>query len=57
MDESEPDPEYLKRVFEETQILRRPISGIVTGYHVLPYVLVGPDETRGQRAVEIRGTI
>ncbi len=57
MYESDADPEYLKRVFEETQILRRPISGIVTGYHVLPYVLVGPDETRGQRAVEIRGTI
>jgi hypothetical protein len=51
------DPEYLKRVFDDTQILRRPIAGIVTGYHVLPYVLVGPDVEQGQHAVEIRGKI
>lgn len=54
---SQPDPEYLKRVFEGTQVLRRPIAGIVSGYHVLPYVLIAPEESRGQRAVEIRGTI
>jgi hypothetical protein len=57
MFDPEPDPEYLKRVFEQTQILRRPIAGIVTGYHVLPYVLVAPDESQGQRSVEVRGTI
>jgi hypothetical protein len=51
------DPEYLKRVFEDTQILRKPITGIVTGYHVLPYILVGPDEEAHQRSIEIRGTI
>ncbi len=54
---SRPEPEYLKRVFEDTQILRKPIAGIVTGYHVLPYILVGPDEERSQRSVEIRGSI
>jgi hypothetical protein len=52
-----PEPEYLKRVFEDTQILRKPITGIVTGYHVLPYILVGPDEERSQQSVEIRGSI
>jgi hypothetical protein len=52
-----PEPEYLKRVFEDTQVLRKPITGIVTGYHVLPYILVGPDEEKDQRSVEIRGTI
>jgi hypothetical protein len=57
MFDPQPDPEYLKRVFEQTQILRRPIAGIVTGYHVLPYVLVAPDESRGQHSVEVRGTI
>jgi hypothetical protein len=57
MYEQQPDPEYLRQVFENTRILRRPISGIVTGYHVLPYVLVAPEETRGQHSVEIRGTI
>lgn len=54
---SNPEPEYLKRVFEDTQVLRKPITGIVTGYHVLPYILVAPDEERGQRSVEIRGRI
>ncbi|MFB3819817.1 MAG: hypothetical protein ACE147_19340, partial [Candidatus Methylomirabilales bacterium] len=57
MFDREPDAEYLRRVFEETRVLRRPIAGIVSGYHVLPYVLVGPEEARPQRAVEIRGRI
>ena len=52
-----PDPEQLRRIFEDTQVLRKPISGIVTGYHVLPYVLVAPDEEQGQHSVEIRGKI
>ena len=57
MHDSHSEPEYLKRVFEDTQILRKPISGIVSGYHVLPYILVAPDEERSQRSVEIRGSI
>ncbi len=52
-----PESEHLRRIFEDTQVLRKPIAGIVTGYHVLPYVLVGPDEEHGQRSVEIRGKI
>jgi hypothetical protein len=57
MHESGPEPEYLKRVFEDTQVLRKPITGILSGYHVLPYILVGPDEEHSQRSVEIRGSI
>ncbi len=49
--------EYLRRIFENTQVVRKPISGIVAGYHVLPYVLVAPDEEQAQHAVEIRGKI
>jgi hypothetical protein len=52
-----PESEHLRRIFQDTQVLRKPISGIVTGYHVLPYVLVGPDEDQAQHAVEIRGKI
>jgi hypothetical protein len=37
--------------------LRRPITGIVVGYHVLPYILVGPDIEMERGAVEIRGKI
>ncbi len=51
------DPELLKSIFEQTQVLRKPISGIIAGYHVLPYILVGPQEDRSQRSVEIRGKI
>jgi hypothetical protein len=57
MDGSKMDPEYLKRVYEDTQVLRKPITGIVAGYHVLPYVLVAPDAEQSQHAVEIRGKI
>jgi len=51
------DPEFLKSIFEQTQVLRKPLSGIIAGYHVLPYILVGPQEERNQRSVEIRGKI
>ena len=51
------DPEYLKHLFDTTEILRKPVSGIITGYHVLPYILVGPQEDRPARSVEIRGKI
>ncbi len=51
------EPEYIKSVFERTQILRKPISGIVAGYHILPYILVGPQEDQAHRSVEIRGKI
>lgn len=51
------DPEFLRHLFEATEILRKPVSGIITGYHVLPYILVGPQEDRPTRSVEIRGKI
>ena len=52
-----PDPAFLRHLFEHTEILRKPVTGIVTGYHVLPYVLVGPEEEKPGRSVEIRGKI
>jgi hypothetical protein len=55
---SEPsEPEFLKHLFDTTQILRKPLAGIIAGYHVLPYVLVGPQENRPAHSVEIRGKI
>jgi hypothetical protein len=51
------DSELFKSIFEQTQVLRKPISGIIAGYHVLPYILVGPQEEWSQRSVEIRGKI
>lgn len=57
MSESWSDAERLRSVFERTEVLRRPISGIIAGHHVLPYVLVGPEVERPGRALEVRGRI
>ncbi len=57
MAEERHDPEFLKHIFDTTQVLRKPMAGIIAGYHVLPYILVGPQEDRPARAVEIRGKI
>lgn len=51
------DPEFLRHVFEETRIVRKPMTGIITGYHVLPYILVGAEEEHPGRSVEVRGRI
>ena len=51
------DPEFLRHLFDETEILRKPVAGIIAGYHILPYILVGPQEDQPSRAVEIRGKI
>jgi hypothetical protein len=51
------DLERLRRVFEDTEVLRKPITGIIAGHHVLPYVLVGPDWDQAGRSVEVRGRI
>lgn len=51
------DPEFLGAVFAQTEIVRKPITGIITGYHVLPYILVAPEHERPAHAVEVRGRI
>jgi hypothetical protein len=51
------DPEFLKHLFDTTEILRKPVTGIIAGYHVLPYILVGPHEERAGASIEIRGKI
>ena len=51
------DPEFLKSIFDQTEVLRKPMTGIIAGYHVLPYILVGPQEQYASRSVEIRGKI
>ena len=51
------DEELLRHVFDQTEVLRKPLSGIIAGYHVLPYILVGPEHDRPNRSVEVRGRI
>lgn len=50
------NPKFQK-IFLTTRILRKPICGIVSGYHVLPYVLVAPNEENPAHSVEIQGKI
>lgn len=57
MDNAWHDEELLRHVFEQTQVLRKPMTGIITGYHVLPYILVGPEHDHPGRSVEVRGRI
>ena len=44
LDPNEADPEKLRWIYERTDIRRTPISGIVSGYHTLPFTLVGPND-------------
>jgi hypothetical protein len=57
MDDQWSDPEFLRAVFSETEIVRKPLTGIISGYHVLPYILVAPEHDQPARAVEVRGRI
>lgn len=47
----------VRQVYEQTEVLRKPISGIVSGYHELPYLLVAPDESDTARSIQVSGTI
>jgi hypothetical protein len=47
----------LQEVYFKTNILRKPISGIVSGYHDLPYILVAPNEESPSQTIEINGKI
>jgi len=57
MDGQWSDPEFLRSVFSETEIIRKPMTGIISGYHVLPYILVAPEHDRPAQSVEVRGRI
>ncbi len=49
--------EALREIFSKTSIVRKPISGIVSGYHELPYILVAPDDNNETATIEINGKI
>ena len=49
--------ETLREVYFKTDILRKPISGIVSGYHQLPYILIAPNDENPSQTIEINGKI
>jgi hypothetical protein len=54
------DPEtnrIISEVYHATDILRKPLSGIVSGYHRLPYILISPDDEDPSHSIQIKGRI
>lgn len=56
------DQERLKRIYAMTAVKRVPITGIVSGYHTLPFTLVGPndekeDAGKGAGSLKLTGKI
>ncbi|MBI5118328.1 hypothetical protein HZA56_17770 [Candidatus Poribacteria bacterium] len=51
------DSPLFREIFEETEILKKPTTGFVAGYHTLPYILLGRSTKTPENAVEIRGKI
>jgi hypothetical protein len=49
--------EYLREIYQSTRILRKPIAGIISGYHELPYILIAPNDENSEHTIEIDGTI
>ena len=47
----------ISEVYQATDILRRPVSGIVSGYHQLPYIFISPDDDNASRSIQINGRI
>ncbi len=50
------DP-HLQNIFYKTKVLRKPITGIVSGYHELPYILIAPDDEDSSKTLEINGKV
>lgn len=57
MEDRYTDISYLKRVFHDTEILKNPIHKIISGYHTLPYILIGKSANNSAKTTEIRGII
>jgi hypothetical protein len=57
MEEKYTDISYLKKVFHDTEVLRKPIHRIISGYHQLPYILIGHSVGDPMKTTEIRGIV
>lgn len=51
------DSHLFREIFEETEILKKPTTGFLEGYHNLPYILLGREQEKERGVVEIRGRI
>lgn len=47
----------LRAIYDQTRIVRRPTYGIITGYHEVPFVVLGESHEPGRTSTRIRGKI
>lgn len=47
----------IRDIFERTRIVRKPTYGIVSGYHELPYVCLGPSPEENGHTTQVKGRI
>jgi len=47
----------LREVFNATRVVKKPVVGIVSDYHELPYILITPSEKDVTASIEISGRI
>ncbi len=52
-----PDQERLRQIYKLTDIRRSPISGIVAGYHTLPFTLIGPNDEPDESSNKPAGSV
>jgi hypothetical protein len=51
------DSHLFREIFDGTEILKKPTTGFVAGYHTVPYILLGRSTKMPDNVVEIRGRI
>jgi hypothetical protein len=57
MDSQELEPEDLKHIFDKTDIVRKPLTGIIQDHHHLPYTLIGPNTQDQKGSIRLQGAI
>lgn len=51
------DQARLKEIYQATDIRRIPITGIVSGYHTLPFTLIGPNDEPDESSSKPPGSV
>lgn len=51
------DSPLFREIFDETEILKKPTTGFLEGYHSLPYILLGRRLEKERGVIEVRGKI
>lgn len=47
----------MRAIYAATTIVRRPVHGIIRGYHELPYVCIGASVVSGKNTMRVKGRV